>query len=351
MKQHRILLLDGIRLWPIGTEFYQALKEVYNETYFLGQEDFSPKYFYNLRRIVSRMRGDKPTNYVHPKLIYSQVKAKIMAIRPTIVIVIGYSHNLIHKGDLEELKRKLGFQLVLWDTDSVNYGQTIQFFEEYINHEFMRYDRIFSFSSAVVRYMNRLNLVPCDYLHFGAIAYNHALKSSPEKNIDVCFAGLPNVRRAFLLSGIENEKMCIVGKKWKKYGEILPKNIKEACLYKNCLGDELYEILLRSKIIVNITGSYFYGVYSGITLRFFEAIALKSFLLTDDFPEIHDLFTPGKEIETYSNYEEFVDKAAFYSKNDDSRNKIAAAGYEKFINNYTWNHQARKMLDLLGVAY
>ncbi len=350
MKQHRILLIDGISRWPMGIEFYQALKGVFSETYYLSQKNFDRKYLYNIRRMFSKMRGDKPKEYVHPKLIFSQLKEKITEIRPTIVVVLGFSHHLVHQEHLKALKEKLGFQLILWDTDSANYGQSVELFEDYIQREFMRYDKIFSFSSAITRYMKQIDLVPCEHLPFGAIIYNK-LGPSLEKNIDVCFSGLPNVRRLFLLSGIERENLCIIGKKWERIRKIIPDKIKNSCLYKDCLGDELYQTMLRSKIIVNITNAYFYGIDSGVNLRVFEALALKCFLLTDDYPEVRHLFEPGKEIETYSSYEEFIDKASFYSKNDDARNKIAAAGYEKFINNYTWGHQAKKMLGLLGVAY
>jgi hypothetical protein len=349
MKQPRILILDGITLWPLGVQFFHALKELYNETYYLGHKDFDKKIFYNLRRMFSKMRGDKPKAYVHPKLIFSQVKEKIGAIRPTIIVVIGFSHNLIHTNDLYELKKKFGFQLVLWDTDSVNYGQTIQSFDEYVKHELMRYDKVFSFSLEVVRYMNLLNVIPFEYLHFGGIVHNNI--QQPKKDIDLCFAGHASVRRIFLLSGIKNEELCIIGERWKRCGKILPEKIKSSCVYRDCLDEELYKILFRSKIILNITGPYFFSIYSGIALRVFEALGLGGFLLTDDFPEIHNLFVAGKEIETYSNHEEFIDKVAFYSQHDDARNKIAAAGHERFINNYTWGHQAKKMLDLLGVEY
>lgn len=351
MKHHKILILDGISLWPMGTEFYHALKSIFNETYYLSQRNFSEKYFYNLRRMISKMKGDKlkENSYVHPKLIYSEVKEKITAIQPTIVLVVGYSQNLIHRSDLESLKKKLGFQLVLWDTDSANFSHTIQAFEEYIHHEFMRYDKIFSFSLAVTRYMQQLNIIPCEYLHFGAITYPHQPIAAHKKDIDVCFVGLPSVRRLFLLSGIKDETLCVIGKKWKRIEKIVPDKIKASCNYKDCLGEELYETLFRSKIIVNITNSNFYGIDSGINLRFFEALALKGFLLTDYFPEICNLFEPGKEIETYGSYEEFVDKIAFYSKNDDARNKISAAGHERFINNYTWTHRAKKLLELLEI--
>ncbi|MBP9726291.1 MAG: glycosyltransferase [Gammaproteobacteria bacterium] len=351
MKQHRILLLDGISRWPMGIEFYQALKGVFSETYYLSQKNFDRKYLYNIRRMFSKMRGDKPKEYVHPKLIFSQLKEKITKIQPTIVVVLGYSHNLVHSEDLKALKKKLGFQLVLWETDSANYAHTMRGFREYIQHEFMRYDKIFSFSSTMARYMQRLNFMPIEYLHYGAVAYDHGRAIVPEKNIDVCFVGNPCLRRLLLLSGIENEKLCIIAEKWKRLEKFVPDKIKNACIYKDLLNEELYEILFRSKVVVNITKADFYGIDSGVNLRVFEALALKCFLLTDDYPEVRHLFEPGKEIETYSSHEEFIDKASFYSKNDDARNKIAAAGYEKFINNYTWGHQAKKMLDLLGVAY
>lgn len=350
MMQQRILILDGIPNVLLGVEFYQALKSLFNDAHYLCQKDFNAKMFYGIRRSFSKKISKKHSAYVYPFLPVSEVKEKLEAIKPTIVVVIGFSHHLISKEDLNNLKQQLGFQLVLWDTDSANYGQTTQAFSEFVEDELMRYDKVFSFSSAVVRYMNRLNRVPFEYLHFGAPAFHVQRTHLAEKNIDLLFAGIPHVRRLFLLSAIEEERLCIIGERWKRIKSILPEKIKMSCTYKECFGEELYETMHRAKIIVNISNCYFYGIHSGLTLRFFETLALKGFLLTDNIEEASHLFVPGKEIELFSSSEEFVDKVAFYSKHDEARNKIAAAGYEKFINHYTWAHQAKKLLNLLGVA-
>lgn len=350
MKQQKILILDGIPQVLLGIEFFQALKSLFNDTYYLAQKDFDQKYFYGLRASVAKKISKKSTNYVHPKLPISSFKKKLESIRPTIVLVIGFCHHLISKEHLAALKRQFGFQLVLWDTDSANYCEPIKALETFIHDEFMRYDKIFSFSSAMVHYMNRLNLIPFEYLHFGSMCYPHLSNASPrEKTIDLCFSGIPNIRRLFFLSEIKNKTTCIVGKRWERIKSILPENIQSSCTYTDSFGESFHETLFRSKIIANITNSYFYSLHSGLTLRFFETLALKGFLLTDNLQEIQELFVPGKELEIFSSYEEFVDKVKFYSEHDEARNKIAEAGYEKFINHYTWQHQAKKLLHLLGI--
>ena len=350
MKQQKILIIDGIPQWPLGVEFCQALQGQWKETYYLSQKFFDRKYFYGIRRGIAKLIDKKPKAYVHPLLPEAQFKQKLDEIRPTIVLVIGFIHHLVGQDYLKMLKRQYGFQLILWDTDSANYGQSAQLFKEFFYDEIMRYDKVFSFSSAMVRYLNRLNFMPAEYLHFGAIACPHMPKLNAAKTIDVCFAGIPNLRRIFLLSSIEDESLCIIGERWKRIENILSEKMKSSCSYKNSLGEELYTTMTRSKIIVNITNSDFYGIHSGLALRFFEAVALKCFLLTDRLEETQELFVPGKEVETFSTPEEFSDKIKFYSKNDEARNNISIAGYEKFSANYTWNHQARRFLDLLGLS-
>ena len=95
--------------------------------------------------------------------------------------------------------------------------------------------------------------------------------------------------------------------------------------YKNCINDPLddygYDQLLsNSSIILNIPESRYNHDYSnpkvllGANLRDFEVPALGSFLLTQYNEEISSLFDLEKEIETYKNEWEMVDKTKFYLK-------------------------------------
>ena len=67
------------------------------------------------------------------------------------------------------------------------------------------------------------------------------------------------------------------------------------------------------------------------TTRTFEIPACASMLLADRTDEHCALFEEGKEAEFFNSAEELVDKAKFYSGDENSARQIAAAGFERCV--------------------
>jgi spore maturation protein CgeB len=103
-------------------------------------------------------------------------------------------------------------------------------------------------------------------------------------------------------------------------------------------------LLHQSKIVLNITRSAFYGLETGVTLRIFEALAARCFLLTDYCDELNDLFVLGEEIETYKSTGELVEKVNYYLDHEEERESIAQKGHERFMKEYTWEARMKEML-------
>lgn len=350
MKPHKMLIIDGLSRQALGTEFYQAMKSIFPDTYYISDKTIDKKIFYGIKRRFLRILNNKPAHYIYPKLNTFQIMKAVEEIQPTIVLVIAFSHRLVSKEYLQHLKNKYHFQLVLWDTDSANFGKTIEDFSAHFNEEFLRYDKIFSFSKSMAQYMEKLNVIPCEYLHTGSPDYKGkpACLSENKENI-ISFVGVPDLRRLLFLSAMDGLPLRVFGKKWKLVEQLLPASLKNVCSYVDVFDDKLYDIILNSKISLNITNLSFYGINSGIPVRVFLSISLGAFVLTDNNSDLTDLFVKGKEIETFSSHEELVDKSHFYLKQNSIRNKIAMAGQTKFLTSYTWKHQAKKMLRSLGV--
>lgn len=86
-------------------------------------------------------------------------------------------------------------------------------------------------------------------------------------------------------------------------------------------------------------------------LRHFEITASGGFMLTDwnhDY-ELDEFFVPGKECEVYDTEEELVDKIRYYLKHDGEREKIAQAGYERCINEHTWENRFKYIFNEMGI--
>jgi hypothetical protein len=109
--------------------------------------------------------------------------------------------------------------------------------------------------------------------------------------------------------------------------------------YGQALFDEAARKFAESKIVFNI------AMKEDINMRCFEALATGSFLLTDWVPSIDELFEDGKHLVLYRSMEECIEKAKYYLKHDDEREKIAQAGYEHVVKNHTIQNRVDVILE------
>ncbi len=107
---------------------------------------------------------------------------------------------------------------------------------------------------------------------------------------------------------------------------------------------ELAEVYQSSRINVNITlqGN------SGMNYRVFEVPASFGFLITDYVDDLAENFEIAKELETYENVEELIDKIKFYLKNQEIADKIALNGYSKVIKKHSYTARADMLLRAIG---
>ncbi len=110
--------------------------------------------------------------------------------------------------------------------------------------------------------------------------------------------------------------------------------------------EELPNAYRFSKINMNITMR---GITSGIPLRVFDIMGVGGFALTNYQLEVDELFSPGKDIEVYHDFDEMEEKVRFYLQHEDSRIKVAEAGAKTVREKYSIEKQVQKMLDVIAV--
>jgi spore maturation protein CgeB len=109
-------------------------------------------------------------------------------------------------------------------------------------------------------------------------------------------------------------------------------------------GLDMYSVLARSKIVVNVHGEVAEG--QAANMRMFEATGMGALLLTDGGSNLADLFEPGREVVTFDDAEDLVAKARHYLANEDERRAIAAAGQERTLREHSYE---RRMGELEGL--
>lgn len=101
-----------------------------------------------------------------------------------------------------------------------------------------------------------------------------------------------------------------------------------------------------SKININISHR---AAKSAIPLRALDVLGCGGFLLSSVQPELSEYFTDGRELATFRNYEEAIDKADFFLKHDTERNAVALAGYEKVKNAFKFEDRLREIYKTAGI--
>lgn len=96
----------------------------------------------------------------------------------------------------------------------------------------------------------------------------------------------------------------------------------------------------------NLPGSI---ISTHLHLREFEVPMSGNFYITKYSEELEEFFEPGKEIEIYRDEFELLDKIIFYLKHKNLLNKISYRGYERAINDHTYQKRLNTLFKNLNL--
>jgi spore maturation protein CgeB len=94
-------------------------------------------------------------------------------------------------------------------------------------------------------------------------------------------------------------------------------------------GMEMYTLLQRSRVILNRHTDAM-GIHCG-NMRMFEATGVATCVLTNDAPNVRDLYEPDVEVVTYASTEECAEKVRYLLDHEDERRRIAEAGHKRTL--------------------
>lgn len=105
----------------------------------------------------------------------------------------------------------------------------------------------------------------------------------------------------------------------------------------------------NSELNMSLIG-YNHAFTDELNMRCYEVALSGIMLLTQDIEYgFRDTFTPGKDCVVFdgNSWEDMRDKFIWYRDHDKERERIARAGYQLVINNYTYQHRAREMVRVI----
>jgi len=123
-----------------------------------------------------------------------------------------------------------------------------------------------------------------------------------------------------------------------------PTSAIRSCYGGQAWGREMYEILYRSKIVVNHHGDI--APYAN-NLRLFEATGTGALLLTDWKENLREMFEPGKEVATYRGPEECIEAVSYYLEHEDARASIAHAGQQRTLRDHSYTQRMEEFVELV----
>jgi spore maturation protein CgeB len=85
-----------------------------------------------------------------------------------------------------------------------------------------------------------------------------------------------------------------------------------------------------------------------IRLRDFEIPMSGGFYMVEYIEELQEFFEIGKEIVCYTGPEDLVEKIKYYLREEEARERIRKAGYERCLKDHTWRHRFEKAFEEMG---
>ena len=151
-----------------------------------------------------------------------------------------------------------------------------------------------------------------------------SIKNTKGKNIDVLFiwsvAKIHSNRWDYL------EFLFLNYKSIEFYGfgiEAVPEKYKFKQIFRNGLwGDEYYNKIKQSKIVINLFQNDYENLKDGINIRAFEIPACESLQLCKRLPFINNYFKEDYDIVMFEDLHEMKNKIDYYIKNENKRKKI-----------------------------
>jgi len=87
-----------------------------------------------------------------------------------------------------------------------------------------------------------------------------------------------------------------------------------------------------------------------VRLRDFEATMSGAFYMVEALDELTEFFEPDKEIVFFHDENDLVEKAKYYLKNENEREKIRAAGLKRALAEHTWQHRFQFVFQKMGLT-
>jgi len=289
--------------------------------------------------VDTHLYDDKKSGYVMDDLSYNGVNPVrwlkddvvdryVKMFEPNVIVVNAGGMSL-SRNMFSELKR-LSIKTVgisLSDPDVYSYNGNIyaNLFDYYYTNSLFSY---------LNQYKKEVNI---DILPFAASCDIHQPLDIPKKHDIIIVGGYRPDRKDLAALLAQTFNVGIYGQGWPHMG---------AALYGNVNGVAHLIALNSGRMYISFSRTS--AGYTNVKVGLFEAAACRLCLVTENFQEVYNYFEKDKEIVTYTDNRELLDKLSFIIRNKNALDSISDRSYSKFLAEHTWEKRWTKILSKIG---
>jgi spore maturation protein CgeB len=251
-------------------------------------------------------------------------------------------HDYLTKEEIDKIKIINKSPIVIWFPDPISNFQKAMFF-------IAGYDHLFFCDKYIVNKLKEEFDLNTHFLpqcfnpnkHKNITSLNTA--DSKKYKCDITNAGNIYPSRAALYKHLTKYNFKMWGFPpaiWMKVPEL-----DDMLMKKSVFNEEKSKAFKAAKIVLN---NLHPAVIDGINKRSFEICGTGALQIISDREVVYELFEVGKEIVTYKNLEDLINKIDYYIDpvNNKEREKIAEAGYKRAINEHTYENRLTQLLNI-----
>lgn len=309
--------------------------------------EFDPtlKYKYSKTKIgrrIHQLNNLLVNNLVSTQYFRNRRKKKLENILSGNKIDLTIStHDFLYPDEVDFIKSKSKSPIVMWFPDSVAGFQKGLFFISDYNFLF------FKDSYTVKMLTEQYNLKNVNYLpECCNPKYHKNIEVSDQEKrhygCDITTYGNPHtIRTAFFY------KLLDSGYKIKIWGHQPPNWLIDTKIKSLYTGEYVYneskaKAVLAARINLNTLHP---TEINSLNARTFEIAGIGGFQILHWRAGLANLFEDGKELVSFNNFEDLIEKIKFYLKNDNLRNEIAKDGQKRAYNEHTYLIRLKLLLD------
>ena len=290
-----------------------------------------------LRFVVTRsFESHKSVDYFSRanEKVYSRIRRQ----KPDLLLV--FKGEVFPPKTATRISHELGVRTALWFPDDPRFVNSL------LSKIAPSFDFVIVSARSSIQALQEVGVRQIVHLPFACDpSFHRSLERT--KTFDVTFVGSYYPERSRVLSKLTSFNLKIWGPHWNL--PWVPRGVRKCVMKTASYGEELVDIVNRSKITINIHHASDLGALGKTNMRVFETAGCGGFQLSDQPEGLTEFFVPNREIICYRSPDELVLMVDRFLKSDEERISIAGAAQKRAYGDHTYEIRVKTLIERMGL--